>query len=42
MSLEGGKKQVKMSGGGEIIYNVYKFMKRESEVGIITIPSSIA
>jgi hypothetical protein len=36
-SLQGGKKQVKMSGEREIFYNVYKFMKTESEVGI-TIP----
>jgi hypothetical protein len=39
MSLQGGKKQVKRSGGREVVYNVYKFMKTESEVGI-TIPLS--
>jgi hypothetical protein len=39
MSLHGGKKRVKMSGEREIVYNVYKFMKTESEVGI-TIPLS--
>jgi hypothetical protein len=33
MSLQGGKKRVKMSGEREIPY-VYKFMKTESEVGI--------
>ena len=39
MSLQGGRKQVKRSGEREILYNVYKFMKTESEVGI-TIPLS--
>ena len=39
MSLQGGKKWVKRSGGREIVYNVYKFTKTESEVGI-TIPLS--
>jgi len=39
MSLQGGKKRVKRSGESEIVYNVYKFMKTESEVGI-TIPLS--
>jgi hypothetical protein len=39
MSLKGGKKQVKRSGEREIIFNVHKFMKTESEVGI-TIPVS--
>jgi len=34
MSLQGGKKWVKRSGECEIVYNVYKFMKTESEVGI--------
>jgi hypothetical protein len=34
MSLEGGKKLVKMSGDREIVYNVYKFVKTEFEVGI--------
>ena len=34
MSLQGRKKRVKRSGEPEIIYNVYKFMKTESEVGI--------
>jgi hypothetical protein len=39
MSLQGGKKRVKRSGEREIVYNVYKFLKTESEVGI-TIPLS--
>jgi hypothetical protein len=39
MSLQGGKKRVKRSGEREIVYNLYKFMKNESEVGI-TIPLS--
>jgi len=39
MSLQGGKKRVKRSGEREIAYNVYKFMKTESEVDI-TIPLS--
>ena len=39
MSLQGGKKQVKRSGERQIVYNVYKFMTTESEVGI-TIPLS--
>jgi len=39
MSLQGGKKLVKRSGESEIVYNVYKFIKTESEVGI-TIPLS--
>jgi hypothetical protein len=39
MSLQGGKKWVKRSGEHEIVYNVYKFMKTESGVGI-TIPLS--
>ena len=39
MSLQAGKKRVKRSGEREIVYNVYKFMKTESEVGI-TIPLS--
>ena len=34
MSLQGGKKRVKMSGEHEIVYNLYKFVKTESEVGI--------
>jgi len=37
MSLQGRKKRVKRSGEREIVCNVYKFMKSESEVGI-TIP----
>jgi hypothetical protein len=32
MSLQGGKKRVERSGECEIVYNVYKFMKTESEV----------
>jgi H2-forming N5,N10-methylenetetrahydromethanopterin dehydrogenase-like enzyme len=39
MSQQGGKKLVKRSGEREIVYNVYKFMKTESEVSI-TIPLS--
>jgi hypothetical protein len=39
MSLQGGKKRVKRSVEREIVCNVYKFMKTESEVGI-TIPLS--
>jgi hypothetical protein len=39
MSLQGGKKRVKRSGEREIVYNVYKFTKTESEVDI-TIPFS--
>ena len=39
MSLQGRKKREKRSGEREIVYNVYKFMKTESEVGI-TIPLS--
>jgi hypothetical protein len=34
MLLQGGNKWVKRSGEHEIFYNVYKFMKTESEVGI--------
>jgi hypothetical protein len=33
-SLKGRKKLVKRSGECEIIFNVHKFMKTESEVGI--------
>ena len=39
MLLQGGRKRVKRSGECEILYNVYKFMKTEFEVGI-TIPLS--
>jgi len=39
MSLQGRKKRVKRSGERAIVYNVYKFMENESEVGI-TIPLS--
>jgi len=39
MSLEGGKKRVKRSGEREMVNNVQKLMKTESEVGI-TIPLS--
>jgi len=39
MSLQGGKERVKRSGEREIVYNVHKFMKNESELGI-TIPLS--
>jgi hypothetical protein len=41
MSLQGGKKRVKMNGEREIFYNVYKFMKTESEVDIIIPLSSV-
>jgi hypothetical protein len=34
MSPQGGKKRIKSSGEREIAYNVYKFRKTESEVGI--------
>jgi hypothetical protein len=34
MSLQGRKKRVQRSGESEIVYNVYKFMENESEVGI--------
>jgi len=34
MSLQGGMKRAKRIGEREIAYNVYKFMKTESEVGI--------
>ena len=34
MSLQGGKKRLKRSGEREIVYNVYKFMKTESEMDI--------
>jgi len=37
MSLQGRKKRVKRNGEREIVYNVYKFMKSEIQVGI-TIP----
>ena len=37
MSLQGGKKRIKRSCEREIVYNLYRFMKNESEVGI-TIP----
>ena len=39
MSLQGGKKRVKRGGEREIVYNVYKFMKTESELGV-TIPTN--
>jgi len=39
MSLQGGEKRVKSSSDREIVYNVYKFMKTEPELGI-TIPLS--
>ena len=37
MLLQGRKKRVRRRGEREIVYNVYKFMKTESEVDI-TIP----
>ena len=39
MLPQGRKKRVKRSGEREIVYNMYKFMKTESEV-VITIPLS--
>jgi hypothetical protein len=39
MSFQEGKKRVKRNGKRETMYNVHKFMKLESEVGI-TIPLS--
>ena len=39
MSLQGRKKRVNRSGERELVCNVYKFIKSESEVGI-TIPLS--
>jgi hypothetical protein len=41
MSLQGGKKWVKKSDKREIVYNVYKFMKTESGVGITTSLSKV-
>jgi hypothetical protein len=41
MSLQGRKKRVKRSGEREIVYNVHKFMKTESEVGIIFLLSKV-
>ena len=41
MSLQGRKKRVKRSGEREIVYNVYKFMKSESEVGITILLSKV-
>ena len=41
MSLQGGKERVKRRGEREIVYNLHKFMKTESGVGI-TIPLSEA
>ena len=34
ISLQRGKKRVERSGEHEVVYNVYKLMKTESEVGI--------
>ena len=34
MSSQGRKKRVKRSGEREMVYNVYKFMKTETELGI--------
>jgi len=39
MSLQGGNRRIKRSGELEIVYNLYKLMKTESEVSI-TIPLS--
>jgi len=39
MSLQGGKKRVKGSGEREMVCNLYKFLKTESEAGF-TIPLS--
>ena len=41
MSLQGWKKRVKTSGEREIVYNVYKFMKSESEFGITILLSKV-
>ena len=41
MSLQCGKKRIKRSYEREVVYNVHKFMKTESELGI-TIPLSKA
>jgi len=41
MSLQGGKKRAKGNGEREIVYNVYKFMKIESEVGITFLLSKV-
>jgi hypothetical protein len=41
MSLQGGKKRVKRNGEREIVYNVYKFMKTESVVGITFLLSKV-
>jgi hypothetical protein len=37
MSLQGGKNRVENCGEREIFYNVYKFMKTESEVAITNV-----
>ena len=39
MSLQGGTKRIKRIGEREIVYNVYRFVKSESEMGI-TFPLS--
>ena len=41
MSLQDGKKRIKGSGEREIVYNVYKFMKTEFEVGITILLSKV-
>jgi len=41
MSLQDGKKRVKWSGEREIVYNVYKLMKTEYEVGITFLLSKV-
>jgi hypothetical protein len=41
ISLQDGKRRVKRSSEHEVVYNVYKFMKTESEVGITIPPSKV-
>ena len=41
MLLQGERKRVKRSGEREILYNEYKFMKIESEMGITILPSKV-
>ena len=41
MSLQGGKKRVKRNGERGIVYNMYKLMKSESELGITFLLSKV-
>ena len=41
MSVQGGKKRVKRNSECERVYNVYKFMKTESELGITILLSKV-